>query len=112
VQVIGQLSRPSSRLQAVLELSNPPDRPYRPVSPNPGKRLGNGVVQRAVVGVLSDARGPLHIAAIRAAVERLLGRPVSRESVSWCLRMDVKGEGGRFERVSYGVYRSCSFHKL
>jgi hypothetical protein len=68
-------------------------------------RLGNGVVQRAVIKVLAAACGPMRGANIHLAVERLLGRPVSKHSVSWCLCVGVRAKEPRFERVSYGCYR-------
>lgn len=106
---VGQLSRPSSRLQAILDFETPVAKSSESILPSPNRqRLGNGVVQRAIIGVLAEAGEPMPIAVIHAAVERRLGQSVSMDSVSWCLRMDVKkGEGGRFERTSYGVYRLC-----
>ncbi len=68
-------------------------------------RLGNGEMQRAVVKVLEAANGPMRGADIHRAVERLLGRPVSKNSVSWCLLAGVRAKEPRFERVSYGTYR-------
>jgi hypothetical protein len=54
--------------------------------PNISARLGNGVVQRAVMRVLGDAAGPMRTGEVQAGVERLLRRPVAKESVSWSLR--------------------------
>jgi hypothetical protein len=71
----------------------------------PPKRLGNGVVKRAVVKVLASAEQPMRLAAVRAAVEQLLGQAISDESVSWCLRMGTRGNEPLFERVAYGCYR-------
>lgn len=76
-----------------------------PAGRQPPKRLGNGVVQRATIKVLREAGQAMRLAAIHAAVERVLDRPVSIESVSWCLRMDVKRTRLHFERVESGVYR-------
>ena len=47
----------------------------------------------------------MRVLAIQRAVEKLLGHAVSYESVSWCLRMGSRGDGPRFERVSYYFYR-------
>jgi hypothetical protein len=69
------------------------------------RRLGNGVVQRAVVKVLAASDAPTRLAHIYAAVEARLGHSVSKESVSWCLRTGCGGDEPRFERVSYGCYR-------
>jgi hypothetical protein len=41
------------------------------------KRLGNGVVQRAVIGVLAAADRALTVADVQGGVEERLGRPVS-----------------------------------
>jgi hypothetical protein len=75
-----------------------------PVMPAP-RRLGNGVVQRAVGNVLAAAGGPLCRADIHAAVDRQLGHPVSKDSVNWCLRSGSRGSRPRFERVAYGCYQ-------
>ena len=86
-----------------------PDEPIeaivRPEVPVAAGRLGNGVVQRAVVKVLAAADQPMRLRDIYSAVEDLLGRTVSKESVSWCLRTSRTGQGPGFERVAYGYYR-------
>jgi hypothetical protein len=106
MQLIGQLSRPSPRLQAALDPHDASDASYTPISPGPARRrLGNGVVQRAVFSVLAETGGPMRLADIQADVERLLGQPVSMESVSWSLRVDANGERRCFERVERGLYR-------
>jgi hypothetical protein len=69
------------------------------------RRLGNGVVQRAVVKVLSADGGSMQLADVQAAVTTRLGQSVSKESVSWCLRTGCAGDEPRFERVAYGCYR-------
>jgi hypothetical protein len=48
-------------------------------------RLGNGVVQRAVVKVLASAQRPLAVLEAKAAVVELLGHPVSKGSINCCL---------------------------
>jgi hypothetical protein len=68
-------------------------------------RLGNSVVQRAIVKVLAAANEPMRRADIRLAVERLLGRPVSINSVGSCLETGVRAKQPRFERVRYGLYQ-------
>jgi hypothetical protein len=81
-------------------------RPRRPVAEgSPRKRLGNGVVKRAVVGVLSAADRELTVAAVQVRVEECLGRPISKDSVRSCLSTDVRGQEPRFERTSPGRYR-------
>ncbi len=58
--------------------------------------------------VLAAANGPTRAAAIHLAVERVLDRAVSKESVSCCLRKDVRGAEPQFERVAVGYHRlSC-----
>jgi hypothetical protein len=109
MQTLGHLQNPSPSLRVVFEAfpDGPPASTGRPTAsllPRP-KRLGNGVVQRAVVRALAAAREPMRVVEIREAVEALLGHAVSYESVSWCLRMGSQGAGPRFERVSYYCYR-------
>ena len=70
----------------------------------PQRRHGNGVVQRAVMRVLGDADGPMKTGAVHAGVEALLKHAVSKESVSWVLRMKSRGEDLRCERVAYATY--------
>jgi hypothetical protein len=107
VHILGHFSNPSSSLQAIFNAL--PDEPLEPTeqpTPTPETgRLGNGVVQRAVIKVLAAAKGPTRAADIHLAVERLLGRAVSKESVSCCLRTGIRGAEPRFERVSVGYYR-------
>ncbi len=64
-----------------------------------------GWVMDAVVRVLADEGGPMRSTHVHAAVERLVGLTVSKDSVSWCLSSGVRGKEPRFERVSYGCYR-------
>jgi hypothetical protein len=45
---------------------------------------------------------------IHAAVEELVGEPVSWSSVKNCLASDVGGKSARFERVGRGRYRLAS----
>lgn len=100
-------NHPSSPLQAIFDAL--PDEPLepieRPVSQPARGRLGNGEVQRAVLKVLAAADQPMRLRDIHAAVEGWLGRAVSKESVSWCMRMSRDGAGVRIERVAYGSYR-------
>jgi len=109
MHLLGHFSNPSSSLQAIFD--NLPDGPIAPaarrsIAPEPvTRRLGNGVVQRAVVKVLEVSDTPMRLADICAAVEARLGQSVSKESVSWCLRTGCGGDAPRFERVSYGCYQ-------
>jgi hypothetical protein len=105
MRLVGQLSNPSPRLQSILDLSSIRFKPEVQVqSESPQRRHGNGVVQRAVMRVLSDADGPMKTGAVHAGVEALLKHPVSKESVSWVLRMKSRGEDRRCERVAYATY--------
>lgn len=110
MHLVGQLSNPSATLVAVLEAAavvRPGSRelPESVVVEPASRRLGNGVVQRAVVKVLAAAQRPMRGPEVRAAVERLLGHPVSKDSIAWCLSAGARGEKPRFERVAYGRYR-------
>jgi hypothetical protein len=69
------------------------------------RRLGNGVVQRAIVKVLGATDQPMRLAEVHLAVEGLLGRTVSKDSINWCLSTGVRGKEPRFERVARGCYR-------
>ncbi len=80
-----------------------PDRPAREA---PGRRrLGNGVVQRAVIDVLAQAGRPMDVGEAHTTVEGLLGYPVSRDSVNSCLSTGARGARPNFERVGPGRYR-------
>jgi hypothetical protein len=68
-------------------------------------RLGNGVVQAAVVKVLAAADCPMHLPEVRTAVDALLGRSVSKDSINCCLSTGARGKEPRFERVAPGCYR-------
>jgi hypothetical protein len=86
-----------------------PDEPLepteRPTTPPARGRLGNGEVKRAVIKALTEADRPLRATNIHLAVERLLGHPISKNSVGWCLAAGAKGKEPRFERVGLGTYR-------
>jgi hypothetical protein len=107
MRLVGQLSSSLPRLQRVLDLPDTPRaRPRAPAPPERGsRRLGNGVVQRAVVKVLATADRPLSLADVRPAVEGLLGHSVSEYSVSCCLAAGARASQPCFERVARGHYR-------
>jgi hypothetical protein len=107
MHLVGQLSNPSGPLEAVFETL--PDRPIsttaRPEPQPASGRLGNGVVQRAVANVLATAGLPMCSAEVHARVEHLLGHPVSKNSVSWCLAAGTRAQNPRFVRTAPGWYR-------
>ena len=81
-------------------------RPRQPAAAVLGaKRLGNGVVQRAVMGALVAARRVLTVAEVQAAVEERLGMEVSGDSVRSCLSSGARGPQPIFERTGPGCYR-------
>lgn len=63
-----------------------------------------GWVHDAVVRVLADHEGPMRATQVHAAVEALLGEPVSADSVSWALSADVRGPVPSFVRIARGRY--------
>jgi hypothetical protein len=69
------------------------------------KRLGNGVVQRAVMGALVAAPRVLTVAEVQVAVEERLGIEVSGDSVRSCLSTGARGPRPIFERADPGCYR-------
>lgn len=101
------MQTPLRPLKAVFEAL--PDEPIElSVHPEPQAatgRLGNGVVQRAVVKVLAAADRPMCLADIHPAVESFIGCAVSTNSVSWCLAAGTRAKKPRFERPARGYYR-------
>lgn len=69
------------------------------------RRLGNGVVRRAVIEVLSQADRPIDVGEAQATVEGLLGYTVSRDSINSCLSTGARGARPSFQRVRPGRYR-------
>jgi hypothetical protein len=67
-----------------------------------------GWVVAAIIEVLEAAGEPMRTRKIHAAVEELVGEPVSWSSVKNCLASDVGGKSPRFERVGRGRYRLAS----
>jgi hypothetical protein len=64
-----------------------------------------GWVTDVVVRVLIEEGEPMRATHVHAAVEKLLGHRVSRDSVDSCLSKGAGGREPRFERVSLGCYR-------
>ena len=109
MHLVGQISNPSSTLAAVLGTAavvHPgPKESRESIGAEPALgRLGNGVVQRAVVKVLEVARRPMSGREVRLAVEDLLGHPVSEHSISWCLAAAARRGKPPFESVARGRY--------
>lgn len=108
MHLLGRFTNPSEPLKAIFKAL--PDEPIKP-SEQPSEpppvvgRLRSGEVKRAVGKALAAAKGPLSIADIHRGVERMLGHPVSKDSVGWCLAAGARGKAPRFERTSIGRYR-------
>jgi hypothetical protein len=108
MRLVGQLSNPSSTLRVVLDAFSDglPAGHHGPIVPQPTmQRLGNGVVKRAILEVLTATDHSMKVADVLAAVERLLGQTVSKNSVEWCLSTGSRGSRPQFERISRGCYR-------
>jgi hypothetical protein len=109
MHLVGQLSNPSAALAAVFEAaavvrSGPGELRKSVVVKPASRRLGNGVVQRAVVKVLAGARRPMCGQEVRLAVEDLLGHPVSENSISSCLAYGARRREPLFTKVTRGWY--------
>jgi hypothetical protein len=68
-----------------------------------------GWITEVVFRVLIDAGKPMRATHVHAAVEKLLGHSVSKDSVDSCLSKGGGGKEPRFERVSYGCYRPVRY---
>jgi len=79
------------------------------MAPPEARRLGNGVVQRALIRALAASGGPMGVGEAQAAVEDLLGRCVSRDSVNSSLSTGARGVRPGFERVMPGRYRLARY---
>lgn len=115
MDLVGQLSNPPAPLRAIFEAL--PDGPVVRKAGSPARvapepkilKLGNGVVQAAVVKVLAVAGRPMRLAEVQTAVDALLGQPVSKDSINSCLFRGVRGKKPLFGRVGRGCYRlRCS----
>jgi rhamnogalacturonyl hydrolase YesR len=78
--------------------------PAEPPQPETG-RFGNGVVKRAVANVMDATDDSMVLRDVQTEVERLLGRPVPKDSVNSCLSTGCRGGKPVYERVSQGRYR-------
>ena len=108
MHLVGRFSNPCVVSEAVLvRVPNAPGRAQRePVAALPkAKRLGNGVVQRALVKALAVAPRPMGVREAQTAVEAALGHRVSRDTVNSCLSTGARGVRPCFRRVAPGCYR-------
>src|SRR5438552_16485027 len=106
MHLVGQHSNPSDRLRMLIDgFSERPivkrGRPFRPSTSVPvRRRLGNGVVKKAVLEVLATNARSMRAIEVHAGVEALLGHPVSKHSVNWCLTTGVRRNEPRFVRTA------------
>jgi len=104
----GHYSNPPEALETVLRsaLEGSPTRRRVSTAVLPeAKRLGNSVVQRAVIRALAEADRAMDVGEAHVAVEALLGRSVSRDSVNSCLSTGARGARPDFQRVGPGRYQ-------
>jgi hypothetical protein len=75
-------------------------------APRPAKRLRprNGAVQEAVLHVLAVSAEPMRVADVHAAVEHLLGRQVSQNTVGSFLSVATRQTSMPIKRVGPGWY--------
>ncbi len=111
MHLVGRLSNPpNASVKTVLDAY--PDglsrRPQAKIVPARTKRLGNGVVQRALVKALIAAGRPMGVGEAHMAVEALLGHSVSRDSVNSCLSTGARVLPPSFQRVGPGRYQLCA----
>lgn len=105
--LIGALSNHAERLVRLSELKRrllkqaaQDPRPAFQVKPR------HGATQRAVIEVLAASfPKPMSVKDIIAAVEPLLGVPISRGAVEGCLSAGAHSQRPRFVRVKPGWYR-------
>lgn len=81
------------------------DAPPRAIKSQRQRDRRPGWVTDMVVRVLIAGGEPMRATHVHAAVEKLLGHSVSKDSVDSCLSKGARGKEPRFERVSYGCYR-------
>ena len=71
----------------------------------PDGRRAFGTVRNAIVAVLAEAGCEMKVKAVHTGVEQLLGKSVSRHSVSGYLAVRARGSRPLFERTHHGHYR-------
>jgi hypothetical protein len=100
MHLVGQLSNPPNQSTMTILEVLAGDLTAEPVIELPqSRRLGNGVVRRAVIKVLVEADRPMDVGEAHTRVERVLGYPVSRDSVNGRLSTGVRRAPPNFQRV-------------
>ena len=110
MHLVGQLSNPSEPLEAVLGWV--PDgsatRKREPLGPlHATKRLGNGVVQKALLKAVTSAGRPMGVREAQVVVEALLGIAFPAILSTAAFRPPPRGVPPSFERVAPGRYWMC-----
>jgi hypothetical protein len=99
-EIQGRLRRLSEKLGR-LAASNAAPRP----SARTDQRMRGGLIPDAIERVLIEAAEPMRARDIHAAVEELLGQPVSVSSVKNWLAKSARGDAARLTRLGWGRYR-------
>ena len=68
-------------------------------------RVRAGAIQQAVIQALAQADRPLRAREVHAAAEKLVGQPLSWNTVKDCLHKRARRSGTLVERVGHGRYR-------
>lgn len=99
-EMVAKLSSLSKLRKKLLHELAPASRQSTPLPLRPGE------LSEAIAKVLVEATEPVHLTAIRHAVERRLDRPVNAGSVKACLSEGtLLRPQPRFTRCGPGVYR-------
>ena len=110
MDLIGQYSNPGGPLKTLLEaIFEIPERPSRPATEarRPTLRqLRLGAIRAAVLIVLGEAKQPMRVREVHAAVEQRLRVAVSYETVKSALSAAGRNPAAGVERVGWGVYQS------
>lgn len=93
-----------SKLVAKLSATRKRGDARRETKPQRVRSRRPGWVQTAVLTVLAERGEPMHVSEIHAAVEALIGEPISKSSVKGVLSDNARAQSS-IVRVSTGVYR-------
>jgi hypothetical protein len=114
MDLIGQYSNPcgplKALLEAVFEIPEPPSRPSAEARRPTLRQLRLGAIRAAVLIVLGDAKQPMRVGEVHAAVEQRLRAAVSYETVKSVLSGAGRNPATGVERVRWGVYQAASDH--